>query len=463
MNLKFVHLLLLPPTLLGVHDGNQSDKGGEGCNPNLLPELILLKKDDEALAGAKMSMATFCKTYDLGDDIRELLDNQGLDPVHSLFELQDANLLEYGFPIGSIAELKWALKKMMHTEHPEVCLIAPAVKSPPIEEGGIQGSGAQDGSNIAGFVVQGGTVIQGGVGGKGGAARGPFIPALLVKLFAQMQGDIGGAGGDGDEFGGPVQDGDAPELGALVLSTTEETRRKIPTTLIENLELNNDLLLMLLRKHGYRTVGGLLECRRTDLSYELGFKCGHLDVLKAALSRFCNDCFFRLVLQVNVKYIYSNGTTGLIDSTQRRQQAPQQTALRRRHIEVHIPPHPPHQHPMIHGQNPPTFKHISPARRLPRPKPNAFNNPIATPAAAAPHTGEHIPGHPLPEAQNPLEEKKYSASASRAEPSPLQTATTTQATNRCAAEQAAGSPMENQEDKEKPIIISELFVGDHSA
>ncbi|KAK7056006.1 hypothetical protein R3P38DRAFT_1374233 [Favolaschia claudopus] len=315
INLKFVYLLLLPPTLLGDYVGDQSGKSGEseGCNPNLLPELILINKDDEALAGAKMSMATFCKTYDLGDDIRELLDHQGLDPVHSLFELQDAELLEYGFPIGSIAELKWALKKMMHKEHPEVCLIAPAVKSPPIEEGGIQGSGAEGGSNIAGFVVQGGTVVQGssGVGGKGGpgemlgvegeggAARRPFIPALLVRLFTQIQGDIVGAGDDGDKFGGPghAQDGDAPELGTLVLSITEETRRKIPTTLIENLGLNNAPLLKLLNKHGYRTVGGLLESRKADLSYQLGFKRGHLDVLKAALSQFCSKCEIEKVVR----------------------------------------------------------------------------------------------------------------------------------------------------------------------
>ncbi|KAK7056069.1 hypothetical protein R3P38DRAFT_1375826 [Favolaschia claudopus] len=334
-------------------------EGGEGQAPKLLPAIVWIEKEDQASVGGKMTTDLFCKTYGLGDDIRRRLEKEGLDPVNSLFQLHDAELLKWGFLTGSIAEIKWALKKMLQKEHPHVCIIAPAIRAAKIEggiggaggdgreeggkggvgkgpdidsdlllllrakggaisggTGGAGGAGRLRGTNGAGLegsardgsravtVVQGGALISGGVGGKGGsgredmaggkggAGRGPIIPTLLVGLFTQIKGGIGGEGGDGERVGGEGGDGDGPEVGTLVLSITEETRHKIPTkTLIDdskNFELNNAPLLKLLKQQGYRTVGGLLECQRRNISVELGFKRGHPNVLKAALVQFCS-------------------------------------------------------------------------------------------------------------------------------------------------------------------------------
>ncbi|KAK6987530.1 hypothetical protein R3P38DRAFT_2986250 [Favolaschia claudopus] len=136
--MKFVHLLLLPPALSGDYNGDQIGKGvdsGEQIAPKLSPKPVWIEIDSASVAGGTMNPARFCKTYDLGDDIRKLLEDEGFELVCSLFEIEDSKLLQWGFPIGPIAEIKWALKKMFHISHPEACIARAAFVRAAINEG----------------------------------------------------------------------------------------------------------------------------------------------------------------------------------------------------------------------------------------------------------------------------------------------------------------------------------------
>ncbi|KAK7056010.1 hypothetical protein R3P38DRAFT_2850031 [Favolaschia claudopus] len=110
---------------------------------------------------------------------------------------------------------------------------------------------------------------------------------LAVSVFRQIDGGTGGVGGDSARYGGSGGEGGAPELANLLLSISEETRRKIPRTPLENLGFDAALLKML-KANGFRTVGGLLELHDTDLVSASGFKRGYPRVLEAELDRFCS-------------------------------------------------------------------------------------------------------------------------------------------------------------------------------
>ncbi|KAK6987541.1 hypothetical protein R3P38DRAFT_3101676 [Favolaschia claudopus] len=142
-----------------------------------------------------------------------------------------------------------------------------------------------------GFVAEGGMGGAGGWafsrGGQGGEGRGPRIPMADVHSFRQINGGIGGVGGDAFRYGGRGGDGAAPELPHHILSVSENTRRKIPRTPLEALDLHPHLL-KLLKDIGFRTVAGLLELHDTDLAGAPEFKCGYPLVLEERLDRFCS-------------------------------------------------------------------------------------------------------------------------------------------------------------------------------
>ncbi|KAK7056083.1 hypothetical protein R3P38DRAFT_3566584 [Favolaschia claudopus] len=142
-----------------------------------------------------------------------------------------------------------------------------------------------------GFVVEGGVGGAGGwapkMGGTGGEGQGPHIPMLYVSLFRKIRGGTGGVGGDALEYGGRGGDGAAPSLANRILAISEDTRRKIPRTPLEDLDLAAPLL-KLLKDNGFRTVGGLLELNAEDLVGVTGWKRGYPRVLEAELDRFCS-------------------------------------------------------------------------------------------------------------------------------------------------------------------------------
>ncbi|KAK6987500.1 hypothetical protein R3P38DRAFT_3101480 [Favolaschia claudopus] len=163
---------------------SESAAGGDGQAPKLLPAIVWIEKEDQASVGGKLTTNLFCKGYGLQDNIRRHLEEEGLSPVNSLFQLQDAQLLEWGFLTGEIAEIKWALKKMLQKEHPKVRIIAPVIRAAKIQ-GGIGGPGGDGWTK----------------GGKGGVGKGPDIDSDLLLLLREkggaISGGIGGAGGAG--------------------------------------------------------------------------------------------------------------------------------------------------------------------------------------------------------------------------------------------------------------------------
>lgn len=57
--------------------------------------------------------AKFCETYQLGSHIFKLLDDQGFYTADALLYANEFDLMDAGFQVGHIAELKWTLKKIL--------------------------------------------------------------------------------------------------------------------------------------------------------------------------------------------------------------------------------------------------------------------------------------------------------------------------------------------------------------
>ncbi|KAK7056068.1 hypothetical protein R3P38DRAFT_3253996 [Favolaschia claudopus] len=274
--------------------------GGVGEGPTIPVRIVWLADADIACINT-IDTGTFCAEYQLRDEIRRHLDEEGLNPITSLLYVGEGDLKNWGFDAGSIAEIRWALKKMLSVQHPGIRVLTPRTATPDIEggTGGRGGHGGQSGgaggcgmapriatdqllswkgSRVRGGIggiggasgipglrwsrrhtsahaetlsevmpVQEGNIIEGGrggaggwgptAGGIGGEGRGVHIPMLYVGLFRKIKGGTGGAGGESPILGGRGGDGDAPELTSPLCPISEDMRRRIPAKSLESLGL----------------------------------------------------------------------------------------------------------------------------------------------------------------------------------------------------------------------------------
>ncbi|KAJ7450014.1 hypothetical protein B0H11DRAFT_2078075 [Mycena galericulata] len=292
-----------------------------------------------------LEIVKFCTRYNLGDEIRRLIEEQGIETAAGLLDVGDLDLQELGFKVGQIAELKWALNKnfpITSCSKDKEETYKPRLSG---GTGGAGGDGGRDGGDgglgaaprIAIEQVHRFREIHGGEGGEGGAggtrsahvgrmegatpqnpistgdkstadfpalfggsggaggwghnAGGPGglgeaaqIPIEDVGIFRKIAGGFGGRGGASDDKGGSGGIGQGSRFPKLLVSVDEETRRRVPSAKLEDLKISVELRERL-QDVGFRTVGGLLEAHDTDFKPP-HFKVGHVHVLMAALRKF---------------------------------------------------------------------------------------------------------------------------------------------------------------------------------
>ncbi|KAF7344205.1 hypothetical protein MVEN_01711000 [Mycena venus] len=300
-----------------VADG---ETGGYGAG--LVVEAPVVHIDDSAKIRLPwLDTTTFCQKYGLGDEICQQLIGEKYHKINNLFEEDETQLKKLHLKAGHIAELKWAMKKMLLEEYPEIELtytkgeytpeihggkggaggaggkrgghggtgMAPRIGVEDLHRfsvigggvGGAGGSGAIDGmigtseppEGVAAGVntgpapqriliggqgsVGGQGVALGGTGGVGAASK---IPVPYVAFFSKIAGGIGGAGGYAVKQGGHGGVGEANIFPSLIFFINEKTRRQMLPQAplpLEELEIDEELR-ELLEKHGFRTAGGPL-------------------------------------------------------------------------------------------------------------------------------------------------------------------------------------------------------------
>ncbi|KAJ7449998.1 hypothetical protein B0H11DRAFT_2077970 [Mycena galericulata] len=141
-------------------------------------------------------------------------------------------------------------------------------------------------------------------GGEGGEGEAAHIALEQVRAFQTITGELiesilcrrcnlplyvytggyGGPGGGSERQGGHGGGGQGSKFPKLLLSIDEDTRRRVPYTILENFAIGAELRQRL-QNHGFRTVGGLLEAYDSDVEPPY-FKAGHASVLTAALRKF---------------------------------------------------------------------------------------------------------------------------------------------------------------------------------
>ncbi|KAF7342962.1 hypothetical protein MVEN_01726300 [Mycena venus] len=205
--------------------GGIGGDGGVGGGLKFLKPLLSI---DDALKVAfpDMTAVEFCEQHDLGDEVRQFLEEQGFDPVDALLYADEVDMMDEGFQVGQIAEVKWALKKiLLETFDTLVAAKIKGTNKPDISggTGGVGGYGGQAGGG-GGFGAPPRFPVEeayrfgrisGGIGGEGGASRSPRGPnenqqspsrktetVTDVAQFPPLFGGTGGRGGWGDVVGG---------------------------------------------------------------------------------------------------------------------------------------------------------------------------------------------------------------------------------------------------------------------
>ncbi|KAK6995840.1 hypothetical protein R3P38DRAFT_3075390 [Favolaschia claudopus] len=64
-----------------------------------------------------MTVVNFCETYDLGENIRNRLEDEEFRTAGSILEVSEATLYDAGFKGGQIAEIKKALKELLNASN----------------------------------------------------------------------------------------------------------------------------------------------------------------------------------------------------------------------------------------------------------------------------------------------------------------------------------------------------------
>jgi hypothetical protein len=172
-------------------DGDSDAKGGTGgYGVGPVVEAPAVHIDDTAKTKLEpLDTTAFCQKYHLGDEICKLLTNEDYETVNALFEENEARWEKLQLKTGHIAELKWAMKKFLLEEYPEIELVdtngeyAPEIygTEPTIVEissqtftGGIGGAG--------------GDALE--TGGRGGTGKAPHIALEDVFRFGVIGGEI---------------------------------------------------------------------------------------------------------------------------------------------------------------------------------------------------------------------------------------------------------------------------------
>ncbi|KAJ7450010.1 hypothetical protein B0H11DRAFT_1928391 [Mycena galericulata] len=333
--------------------------GGIGQGVKLPKPLISLDDVSKASFPA-MENTKFCNEYKLGGQIQGLLENNGFDTIDGLLYMDEKDLTDAGFQLGHIAELKWALKKILLGKFGKIEGPKTERHNKPDIDGGKGGKGGDADrkggggglgeaprfsdqgqvdlfNKIGAFFFEGG---EGGGGGKGGASRkgdgadgkgekavngnnksnpaetgnesiGPLLTggrggpggwgrrvggaggcgeATEVAIeragdFRKIGGGVGGDGGGALDQGGAGGIGRGNEFSKPLLSIDDETRGRIPTTVLKDFHIN-DKNRKLLQEQGFQTVGGLFEVSHNDLLVHCKFATGGIGQLTAALNKF---------------------------------------------------------------------------------------------------------------------------------------------------------------------------------
>jgi len=295
-----------------------------------------------------MEVVEFCTKYHLSDEIYQLLEKDGYDTTHALFEANEFDLKEANLKLGHIAEVKWALNKIQWEKFGKIATAQSEGENKPDVTGGIGGgggdapkggmggtgerprfsdrtqanyfadiSGGAGGAGGAGIIkglagtsedtkfkkeapirdatgnsnghrLSGGAGGAGGwgarVGGSGGLGEAAQLEIEYVGIFTSIGGGSGGSGGESKDQGGTGGTGQGSAFPKLLLTITDETRGGIPFTSLEDFPINGELRESL-QNYGFRTVGGLFEVYDADL-WASGFKTGYIRELTAALRKF---------------------------------------------------------------------------------------------------------------------------------------------------------------------------------
>ncbi|KAJ6592195.1 hypothetical protein DFH09DRAFT_1136837 [Mycena vulgaris] len=325
--------------------GDIGGRGGIGQGLRFGKPLASMEEQLKAkVPRLRLDTEGFCQTYSLGDEICELLKNSGFETAGALLEVSDTTLKKAKFKLGHVAELKWALKKMVSKG------TAPRTASGNLFElvggsggaggagvhrggegglgeafilaeedmyyfgalrGGIGGQGGANGRKdgfvgIAQLGVQqtqgkretetepklpwlyggtGGVGGEGGVtGGAGGLGEGAMLDLEHTVLFSRIAGGAGGAGGQGGFEGGSGGTGQGPRFSRPLVRIYEGARSRVPTAALTALDISEHVR-GLVRAQGFVTVGALLEVDESDLE-DAGFAIDHIAGLNGALKQF---------------------------------------------------------------------------------------------------------------------------------------------------------------------------------
>ncbi|KAJ6569079.1 hypothetical protein B0H19DRAFT_1349971 [Mycena capillaripes] len=196
---------------------------------------------DRKTAPRILTVGQFCQDYGVGDEILNLLYEQGFKTAGALFEVSDVSLLEHGWSNGQIAELKRALKEFLAS-----C--------------GINVLDEEKDSTLSGGTGGGGHSDKAGGGGLGGEGG---VRVERTHTFGQQQTPL-----------------------VSVSSTV-----KVPTLTIASFCQQYHISRTIqdrLQEEGFETAGALLELSDTQL-VDAGFKRGHIAELKRALKALLED------------------------------------------------------------------------------------------------------------------------------------------------------------------------------
>ncbi|KAK7039475.1 hypothetical protein R3P38DRAFT_478564 [Favolaschia claudopus] len=329
------------PSVTREQVGGVGGAGGYGEGIHFSAPLVSLDNSSKNKV-PEISLANFCSKYRIDDDTHALLAYNEFNPVNSIFEIDEAVFInDLCFKVGQIAELRWALRKMLAEEKIEITTSGESSTTDifggrggdggiGFQRGGEGGTGkppkisAQDifrfneiASGIGGAggaselpppevakflaamqstagsrsrkdpILKGGQGGLGGygsnIGGVGGIGGASQIPAVNVSLFAEISGGTGGGGGFSKVEGGRGGNGEGPDVPSHLVFIDDTTRRRIPHKTLAELGLNAPLR-QLLEKNGFRTAGGLFEAYDSYFPPDQ-FKMGQIALIKSTLKR----------------------------------------------------------------------------------------------------------------------------------------------------------------------------------
>jgi hypothetical protein len=173
-----------------VHGDSDAKGGTGGYGAGLVLEEPVVYIDDTAKTLLKpLDTTAFCQKYHLGDEICKLLTTEGYETVNALFEENEVEWEKLQLKTGHIAELRWAMKKLLLLEYPEIEMVdTNGVYAPEIY--GTEPTIVK----IPSQTFTGGTGGAGGdaleIGGRGGTGKAPYISMEDFFRFGVMGGEI---------------------------------------------------------------------------------------------------------------------------------------------------------------------------------------------------------------------------------------------------------------------------------